>query len=281
MSSELIWKKLCESVGLSENEAKVYVSLVERGVSEAREISLVCGVPRTKVYSVLKRLVNMGLVVEVPGDPKRFMPNSPKKAFSSYLEEYQSRARDFILLISSMEKAFRRVSKREKIRRIDSWFIRGRQAILRKIREILSKAETSVEIVTNEEGLILLYKTLDRLFDELEEKSVEIWVKSPFNSKSQFILRELRYVCNVEPLDTSMPFIFLCVDGNRFLLVNLDSDSSSSSGHDKALFSEDPTLCEFVRLLIYCGIVQSFKVKNSTRATMISKGYITQRVMLQ
>jgi len=61
------WQKLCEYLGLSEYEAKIYVSLVEAGQAKARTLSVLSGVPRTKVYSVLKKLIDLGLVTEVPG----------------------------------------------------------------------------------------------------------------------------------------------------------------------------------------------------------------------
>jgi len=58
-----IWPKIVEYTGLSEYEAKVYLSLVGLGNSGARKLSLFCDVPRTKVYGTLKRLIDYGLVV--------------------------------------------------------------------------------------------------------------------------------------------------------------------------------------------------------------------------
>jgi hypothetical protein len=47
-----IWPKIVEYIGLSEYESKVYLSLVNMGVSGARKLSLNCDVPRTKVYGL-------------------------------------------------------------------------------------------------------------------------------------------------------------------------------------------------------------------------------------
>ena len=69
-----IWPKMVEYAGLSEYEAKVYLSLLGFGSSGARKLSLHCHVPRTKVYGTLKKLIDYGLVVEIPGVPKAFAP---------------------------------------------------------------------------------------------------------------------------------------------------------------------------------------------------------------
>ena len=61
-SSILIHQKVSQHLGLSEYEARVYVSLIMEGASEARKLSIRCGVPRTKVYATLKKLMEKGLV---------------------------------------------------------------------------------------------------------------------------------------------------------------------------------------------------------------------------
>ncbi len=167
MSTNLSWKKLCEYAGLSDYEAKVYVSLVEAGAAKARKISAMCGVPRTKVYSVLKKLTDMGLVVEIPEDPKKFAPKAPKEAFESYLNSYQSKAKNLFLVVSTLEKSFKETKDRNVPQKTDLWIIQGRQEILQKIREMLSKAKSTIKIVTNENGSILLYKAFNRLLVDL------------------------------------------------------------------------------------------------------------------
>ena len=252
MSSELTWKKLCEYAGLSEYEAKVYVSLIEAGAAKARKISAMCGVPRTKVYGVLKKLTDMGLVVEIPEDPRRFSPKPPKEAFEAYLKSYQSKAKNLLLIVSSLEKAFREAKERNMPQKADAWVIQGRQEILRKIREMLSKARRTVKIITNENGLILLYKCFNRLFDELNERNIKVRIITPLGSSNKHALNELRYMCSVEPVEVMPPIIFVQIDKSNFILVNLKPDNFSlSSKQDKAIFSDDPNLCEMLHFILY------------------------------
>lgn len=251
LSSDLAWKRLCEYAGLSEYEAKVYVSLVEAGAAKARKLSAMCGVPRTKVYGVLKKLSDMGLIVEIPEDPKKFCPKPPKDAFESYLRTYQSKAKNLLFVVSSLEKAFRDTKETNTPQKSDLWIIQGRQEILQKMREMLSKARRMTKIVTNENGSILLYKAFNRVFDELKERSVKVQIMTPLGSNNKHALNELRYACGVEPFNMSLPMIFLDIDRSQFIVANLKPDNFSlSSKEDKAIFSEDENICEMMDSIV-------------------------------
>ena len=250
------WQKLCEYLGLSEYEAKIYVSLVEAGQAKARTLSVLSGVPRTKVYSVLKKLIDLGLVTEVPGEPMRFSPTPPSVAFGSYLQSYQDTVQNIISLISTLEDAFRKAKSGKNMRRGSIWTISGREEILKKIQEMLARARKSVYIVTNENGLILLYKRFNRMFDELVGRSVEIKITTTDGSNNRHLLRELRYVCNIEETDFRLPLIILCVDENQILMSHLQPDSYfPKSEKDKAIFSADPVL----RTMIWSLVTQRNK----------------------
>ena len=60
MSSDFLWQRLCEYLGLSEYEAKTYISLIREGPSTARRLSMISNVPRTKIYGTLKKLIEKG-----------------------------------------------------------------------------------------------------------------------------------------------------------------------------------------------------------------------------
>ena len=54
--------KLLNQLGFSDNETKVYIATLECGVSSAQDIAKKALLPRTTVYSVLKYLVERGVV---------------------------------------------------------------------------------------------------------------------------------------------------------------------------------------------------------------------------
>jgi len=245
------WQKLCEYLGLSEYEAKIYVSLVEAGQTKARTLSILSGVPRTKVYSVLRKLIDMGLVTEIPGEPRRFSPTPPRIALRSYLQSYQDTVQSLSSLISILENAFKKARNKEEMRRGLMWTISGRKMTLKKIQEMLAKAKKSVHIVTNENGLILLYKTFNKMFDELVDRSVEIKITTTHGPNNKHLIRELRYMCKIEETNFRLPLIILHIDDDQLLISHLQPDSYfSKSDNDKGIFSNDPVLRELVWALI-------------------------------
>ncbi len=251
MSSVLSWQKLSEHAGLSEYEAKVYVSLIEKGSSRARKVSMICGVPRTKVYGTLKKLIERGLVVEVPGEPRKFAPTSPANAFSAYLQSYQEKAKNLNKIVSSLETNYKKINIETEPRKEDMWIIKGRHGILRRVREMLSGAEESVDVITTGNGLILFYKAVNKLLDKLEEKGIKIRIGAPIGFHNGSLAQELKYVCEIKNVNVDLPVLFLRVDNRECLFIKLTPDDfNTDSGEDVGVFSENAVLGKLISLLL-------------------------------
>jgi HTH-type transcriptional regulator, sugar sensing transcriptional regulator len=84
--------ELIASLGLSENEAKVYLALLELGPSLVTEISQKAEVNRVSCYDVLEKLVQYNLVTYASGQnsKKRYSAMPPYNLFS-FLERRQKR----------------------------------------------------------------------------------------------------------------------------------------------------------------------------------------------
>jgi len=57
---------LLQPLGLTQYEARAFVTLVHRGLSTAYQVSKGAGIPRARIYDVLDGLVNQGLVMSIP-----------------------------------------------------------------------------------------------------------------------------------------------------------------------------------------------------------------------
>ncbi|MGF3522767.1 MAG: response regulator [Candidatus Bathyarchaeia archaeon] len=83
------WEDLLVKTGLSEYESRIYLALALEGCSEARKLSMSSGVPRTKTYTALKKLLQRGLVTKVPGEKQGFSITNPSGAFSTLLQTWR------------------------------------------------------------------------------------------------------------------------------------------------------------------------------------------------
>ena len=244
------WSKIAEYSGLSEYEAKVYLSLVEQGTVGARKISTLCEVPRTKVYGTLKKLIDMGLVVEVPSKTKSFTAVPPDISLKSNLLIVKKRAEEFESIVSSLADTYRHKQILVEPKKIDVWLIHGRKRIFDKIRDLLSEANKSADIITNDNGAVLFFKTANKILDKLKNDGVKVTLLSPLNPNDT-LTRELSYVCKIRTGNFNHPIFYICVDKKRFILNKMNSnDYELNTEGDVAIFSEEDSLLNMISLLL-------------------------------
>ncbi len=71
---------LLESLGLSKNEAKTYLTLLRLGKANSAELARESGIHRINVYDVLNSLISKGLVSYISeAGTRNFKPESPEK----------------------------------------------------------------------------------------------------------------------------------------------------------------------------------------------------------
>jgi len=76
-------EKLLKQLGFSTNEAKVYLATLEAGVDSAQHIAKIASLQRTTTYSVLKVLVQKGVVGKTKERGKfRYVAEAPDKLLS-------------------------------------------------------------------------------------------------------------------------------------------------------------------------------------------------------
>ena len=70
-------------LGISEYEAKAYLSLLRENPSTAYEIGKNSGIPTSKIYEVLKKLIEKGIISIIDaGKKKHYMPLPPDEFFN-------------------------------------------------------------------------------------------------------------------------------------------------------------------------------------------------------
>ena len=249
----LVCQKVSRHLGLSEYEARVYVSLVTEGSSEARRLSMRCGVPRTKVYATLKKLMERGLVFELPGEPRKFAPASPAEAFGKYLSYSKEEASDRVIslvesdsVVSSLEEVYKEKQLSVEPQKEEIWIVQGWSEILGKMREALSRAKKSVVVVTTENGFLSFHKAFDRLLDKLVENGVDVQIGTPINSHNGGLARELNYVFKVKHTEIGSSMLYLCVDKQACFLAKL----SLGSEEDVGVACYNSTVCDLFSLLL-------------------------------
>ena len=130
-------RRALKEFGLTDYEAKVYVSLVESGTQTASELSKTASIPYSKIYEILGNLERKGWVESEQGRPSKYYPKAPSTALES------SRSRQETTLKSSQSDAMEELQplyeKKGVREKPDIWIVRGQNNILDKIRETLGR----------------------------------------------------------------------------------------------------------------------------------------------
>ncbi len=259
-------QKFSRILGLSEYEARVYVALVSEGVSEGRKLGIKSEVPRTKVYLTLKKLMERGLVYELPGKTAKFAPTSPAGAFKDRLSTLQKKISEEMSSIeetaktlSSLEDTYQKKQLNDAPQNGEVWIIRCAAEVHDKIRELLSQAKRSVLVVTNEKKFILFHKAYEKLLDRLVENNVDVCIGAPVDSHKSSFVRELKYVYKIKQINNVSQVFFMCIDDSQFLLsINAVSNCDVNSGACVAVFSRNLDICGLVSLLLPTPVSEAF-----------------------
>lgn len=137
-------KRVLHELGLTAYETAVYISLIERGVMTAGEVSEGANVPFSKVYEVLNSLERKGWIDVERGRPSRYFAKAPLEALETagrgLNEKLQGWTRVFEQELQPLYE------KRELREKPDIWILRGEASIIAKLQDMLRKARAEVMI---------------------------------------------------------------------------------------------------------------------------------------
>jgi sugar-specific transcriptional regulator TrmB len=125
-------------LGLTEYEARSYAALVGLGEATAREVHEASGVPRTRVYDILRDLTEKGFVEFVLGSPTYYRAIEPERVIDRLKDEL-------------LEAADRSADELKNLT-LDSpgstpvWCVRNEWGIKNRVRDLLKRADDELII---------------------------------------------------------------------------------------------------------------------------------------
>lgn len=126
-------KKSLETLGLTQYETRAYISLVEKNKSNARALSKLTQIPRSKIYEVLTRLEKKKLIEVEKSRPILFKPIKPSIA----VEEIEAQLKDNLKKEYDTQKSILETNYDKKMREI----IAAKNIILDQLDKIYEKTE--------------------------------------------------------------------------------------------------------------------------------------------
>jgi sugar-specific transcriptional regulator TrmB len=137
-------RNVLREMGLNAYEVDAYVVLLEGGQMTAMEISREASVPYSKIYEVLNSLKQKAWVKSSESRPFKYYPVPPIEAMASTKLKLEDKYQSWEIVIS--EELQPLYEKRELVEHPDMLILRGQQAVLTKLEEVLTKANKEIMI---------------------------------------------------------------------------------------------------------------------------------------
>lgn len=132
------------ALGLTDYEARAYLSLLEVGVATASQISDHAEIPYSKIYEVLNSLERKGWIETQAERPRRYYPKPPLEALEVTRLKLENQLKTWERTIrNEVQPIYERREIRE---RPEIWILRGESATIAKIRDLLEEAREELMI---------------------------------------------------------------------------------------------------------------------------------------
>jgi len=208
------------------SDARAYVALLKEHPATGYELAARSGVPRSAIYTVLRRLVGLGLINEIQQNPARFMPLPPDRLFE-LLESRFSRNLD------SLKSALSKLERPETD--ATTWTLIGYGALLEQAETLIRNAERSVHASLWRREVLALQPALERAV----QRGVDVVLFS-FNAVPEGVGEVLSYGIDEAELEVHWQHKALIICDHAQLLVG----GAEPTEHNRSVVTDEPTLVE-------------------------------------
>jgi sugar-specific transcriptional regulator TrmB len=234
-------------LGLTEYEARIYLTLVRMGPLKASEVSFFGHVPRTKTYGSIRELERKGLLSVISGRPELYVPSNPAEVLtpiierlSREIEESEEIVQKLILSYESSKLIRRGVSKET----TEFLKIEGRRNVIDRVGQMLSDSKKSVKFCVSAQGLVRMYKAHYGVLEAARKRGVTVKVMSAGSLKSE-VAKELSEIVELRQMSKHFKTGLILVDGREMLVVESSPDDSKIDyGSDTAFWTRNKIFTE-------------------------------------
>lgn len=229
--------------GLTEYQARAYLTLLDLGAATASQVAPLSKVPRTRIYATMQQLHQKGLVQILPETPLRYEPVSFETYLKGLAEDLRSRAKQIEAGQESLAREFAIVAQAEPSSAGRFEAIYGRKNVRERLVRMYETATREVIGIgtTKSPGRIL--GAFRPNLVERAAQGVRLKYAFCFTPENRDDVRLLLHHAQVRHIDFMMPVYMHVFDGKEFLMSHpIPDDDSSYRGDDIAIWTNDPAI---------------------------------------
>lgn len=211
---------LLKEFGLSKNSARAYMALLKKNPVTGYEISSESGIPRSAIYSVLRKLESNGIINSIGDSPKKYIPLAPSALLSHFEHSHKHR-------IEELNGYMKELGKSDESS--DFWHLNGYRNLILKMKETIKKSRKNIAISLWNRELKAIFKELS----DAEKRGVKISIFS-FCELDNEIGEQLSYKLDEQKLESIWSHkIILVSDHAKIIMGSAVKTKSSRSIYTK------------------------------------------------
>lgn len=236
------------SMGLTPNEAKIYIFLAKKGARKASEIAKLLNLPRTETYNLLGSLQKKGLVSSTIHYPVMFIAVPLDNALNTLLGTEKQRLVSFERQSQDLLDVWSSIANHEvtheEINEEKFQILEGSNSVYRRINDIVSSAGKEVIVMGDQKQLVRLYHNgVTDHFQSLTAKGVGVKILTS-SEPGHEMLEEIE-MCELRTLAQPNTMHYVVVDKTKLLLFIKDNSDGNTLS---AIFTD----CESLVRCISC-----------------------------
>jgi len=145
------------TLGLTNDEARVYAILILFDHAEAKEIVQFLSLSKPSVYKALENLAGRGLAIKQKSKPARYRAIAPEMAISILMRDHENASERALSALKKLEQETVRTDTEDAL-----WTIYGDANIEYKIQELFRKAQNNISCVVGDHYIKFLENVPDR-----------------------------------------------------------------------------------------------------------------------
>ncbi|MDO9576359.1 MAG: helix-turn-helix domain-containing protein [Candidatus Cloacimonadales bacterium] len=174
-------------LGLNEQEARVYVIMLQKQNITATELSKSARINRTQMYDILSKLIQRGMCTEILGNVKKYSAVDPEKVVEHFRKQVEETRSSIEYLTPELVKLFKKNSEKDdpldfvKVLRTTKNIYENVMQLVRSAQEsvlVFNKPPYAMKPDENEEEICSLHKGVKhRCIYEIETDNRKEFIK--------------------------------------------------------------------------------------------------------
>jgi len=195
-------KEALRSIGLTEYEIAIYLTLIVHGPMNARDLSDKSGVPYSRIYNILQMLEEKSFILkEEESRPSRYFAKSPDESLViARKRNKQSFEQSAEVIINELTPVFKRQDAPLKI---PLYIIRGKETCLDRILRLMEGTENSFYLASGDTELLqeVLPKLKEMRSRGVRNLRVLLEDKAVGEGKNKSLIHDLKQIADVRTRD--------------------------------------------------------------------------------